>query len=153
MTAQKFVPDFTFEEFQAAALQAQKNGAFKSGYADLPALATPHALNKELSDLKQSLFDASFEPMTTDKSPSGGKDIIQASSNSFYGPGVTLAELDKFQDKYSLNSNVVKGSDGKLTEEVWRAGTPDGKIPAGLYAVYLKKANEYLANAQKVADA
>ncbi len=151
-TAQKFLPEFTFEQLQSAALQAQKNGAFKSDYADLPALPTPEALNKELSDLKQSLFDPSFEPMITAKSPSGGKDIIQASANSFYGPGVTLADLDKFQDKYPLNSNVVKGSDGKLTEEVWRAGTPDGKIPAGLYAVYLKKANGYLANAQKVAD-
>ena len=152
MTAQKFLPEFTYEQLQAAALQAQKNGAFKSGYADLPALATPEALNKELADLKTSLFDATFEPMITAKNPQGGKDIIQASSNSFYGPGVTLADLDRFQDKYPLNSNVVKGPDGKLTEEVWRAGTPDGNVPAGLYAVYLKKANEYLANAQKVAD-
>ena len=151
-TAQKFLPDFTFEQLQAAALLAQKNGAFKQPYADLPALATPESLNKELSDLKQSLFDASFEPMMTAKSPQGGKDIIQASSNTFYGPGVTLAELDKFNDQYSLNSNVVKGADGKLTEQVWRAGTPDGKIPAGVYATYLKRANEYLANAQKVAD-
>jgi dipeptidyl-peptidase-3 len=152
MTAQKFLPDVTFEQFQSAAWKAQRNGAFKSGYADLPALATPDALNKELTDLKASFFDGSFEPMITAKSPQGGKDIIQASSNSFYGPGVTLAKLDKFRDKYPLNSTVVKGPDGKLREEVWRAGTPDGRIPAGLYAVYLKKANEYLAKAQQVAD-
>jgi dipeptidyl-peptidase-3 len=152
MTAQKFLPDVSFEQLQSAALQAQKNGAFKSGYADIPALATPDALNKELDQLKASFFDPNFEPMITAKSPQGGKDIVQESSNSFYGSGVTLADLDKFQDKYSLNSNVVKGPDGTLTEEVWRAGTPDGKIPAGLYAVYLKKANGYLGNAQKVAD-
>ena len=36
---------------------------------------------------------------------------------------------------------------GKLVEEVYRAGTPDGKIPPGLYAQYLKKANEYLEKA------
>ncbi len=152
MTAQKFLPEVTFEQFQSAALQAQKNGGFKFGYADLPALPTPAALNKELDELKPSLFDPNFEPMVTAKSPQGGKDIIQASANSFYGPGVTLADLDKFQDKYPLNSNVVKGSDGTLKEQVWRAGTPDGKIPAGVYAVYLKRANEYLAKAQKVAD-
>ena len=36
LTAQKFLPEFSFEELQAAALQAQKNGAFQSTYADLP---------------------------------------------------------------------------------------------------------------------
>jgi dipeptidyl-peptidase-3 len=47
---------------------------------------------------------------------------------------------------------VVKGDDGNLKEEVWRAGTADGNVPAGVYATYLKKANEFLAEAQKVAD-
>ena len=152
MTAQKFLPEFTFEELQTAAAQAQKNGAFKSGYADLPALDSAEALNKELGELKDSLFDANFEPMITAKSPQGGKDIIQASSNTFYGQNVTLADLKGFEEKYPLNSNVVKGDDGKLEEKVWRAGTADGSVPAGVYATYLKKANEYLANAQKVAD-
>ncbi len=152
LTSQKFLPEFTFEQLQAAALRTQKNGGFKSAYADLPALPTPDALNKELADLKQSLFDPDFEPMTTAKSPQGGKDIIQASSNTFYGPGVTLADMKDFQEKYPLNSRVVKGTDGKLTEEVWRAGTPDGSIAPGVYALYLKKANDYLAKAQAVAD-
>lgn len=151
MTSQKFLPEFTFEDLQKAALQAQKNGGFKSGYADLPALATPDALNKELDELKQSLFDADFEPMITAKSPQGGKDIIQASSNTFY-QGVTQDDLKNFEEKYPLNSTVVKGSDGKLTELVWRAGTPDGSVPPGRFATYLKKANDYLAKAQKVAD-
>jgi dipeptidyl-peptidase-3 len=152
LTAQKFLPDFTFEELQAAAIQAQKNGAFKSGYADLPALDSAEALTKEIADLKDSLFDPEFEPMITAKSPQGGKDIIQASTNSFYGPNVSLADLKDFQEKYPLNSNVVKGDDGNLKEEVWRAGTADGNVPAGVYATYLKKANEFLAEAQKVAD-
>jgi dipeptidyl-peptidase-3 len=51
-----------------------------------------------------------------------------------------------------LNSRVVKGPDGKLREKVYRAGTPDGKIPPGLYATYLKRANGYLAKAQHFAD-
>ncbi len=41
---------------------------------------------------------------------------------------------------------------GKLVEEVYRAGTPDGKIPPGLYAQYLKKANDSLAKARNYAD-
>src|SRR6516225_1719919 len=43
-TGQKFVPDFTFEDLQDAALKVQTGGGFKAGYADLPALATPDAL-------------------------------------------------------------------------------------------------------------
>ena len=152
LTAQKFLPEFTFEELQKAALQAQKNGAFRSSYADLPALTGVDALNKELTDLKPSLFDPDFEPMDTAKSPQGGKDIIQSSANSFYGPGVTLSDLKDFKAKYPLNSRVVKGPDGTLKEEVYRAGTPDGSVPPGLYAIFLKRANEYLAKAQAVAD-
>ncbi len=152
LTAQKFLPEFTFEELKSAALQAQKNGAFQSPYADLPALATPDALTKELGDLQASFFEPNFEPMTTAKSPQGGKDIVQSSANSFYGPGVTLADLKDFKAKYPLNSRVVKGPDGTLKEEVYRAGTPDGSVPPGLYATFLGRANEYLARAQSVAD-
>ena len=100
LTAQKFLPDFTFEELQTAALKAQKNGAFRSPYADLPALTGEDAVKKEVGELKPSIFDPDFEPMTTAKSPQGGKDIIQSSANSFYGPGVTLADLKNFKAKY-----------------------------------------------------
>jgi dipeptidyl-peptidase III len=151
-TSQKFLPDFTFDELKSAALAAQKDGAFKTSYADLPPLATSAELTKELGYLRPSLFDPQFEPMITAKSPQNGKDIIEASSNTFYGKGVTLADLKNFTGKYVLNSRVVKGKDGKLHEEVYRAGTPDGKIPPGLCALYLKRANEYLAKAQRMAD-
>ncbi len=151
LTAQKFTPTFTFEELKEAALAAQKNGAFKARVGELAPLLTAAQLTKEVDELKQSLFDADFEPMLTAKSPKGGHDIIQASSNTFY-EGVTLADLKDFKGANPLNSRVVKGKDGKLREEVYRAGTPDGKIPAGLYATYLKKANQYLAKAQKFAD-
>lgn len=152
LTAQKFLPDFTFDELQEAALRAQKNGAFQSPYADLPPLTTPEALTKEVGDLKQSLFDPSFEPMVTAKSLQGGKDIVQSSSNTFYGPGVTLVDLKDFKAKYVENSRVVRTADGALKEEVYRAGTPDASLPPGIYAVYLTRANEYLAKAQAVAD-
>ncbi len=150
-TAQKFLPAFSFEQLQQAALAAQKSGAFKTRSADLPAITTSAQLNRELDELRASLFDPNFEPMLTAKSPQGGMDIIQASSNTFY-EGVTLADLKDFKGAHPLNSRVVKGADGKLREDVYRAGTPDGKIPAGLYATYLKRANEYLAKAQTFAD-
>jgi len=150
-TAQKFLPEFGFEELKQAALAAQGDGAFKTASADLPPLSTPAQLTGELDELRSSLFDPDFEPMTTAKSPRGGLDIIQASSNTFY-QGVSLADLKDFLGRYPLNSRVVKGPDGKLREEVFRAGTPDGKIPAGLYATFLKRANEYLTKAQPFAD-
>ena len=152
LTSQKFLPEFTFGDLQKAALQAQKNGAFRSPYADLPPITGTDALNKELNELKQSLFDPEFQPMTTAKSPQGGKDIVESSANTFYGPGVTLADLKDFKAKYPLNSRVVKGTNGTLKEEVYRAGTPDGSVPPGLYAIFLKRANDYLAKAQAVAD-
>ena len=152
LTAQKFVPDFTFEELQTAALKAQTNGGFQSRYADLPVFSGEEALKKELGDLKASIFDPEFEPMMTAKSPQGGKDTVQSSANSFYGPGVTLADLKDFKSKYPLNSRVVKLPDGSLKEEIYRAGTPDGSAAPGLYATFLKRANDYLAKAQAVAD-
>jgi dipeptidyl-peptidase III len=149
-TSQKFVPGFSFDELRQAALTAQKNGAMKTACGDLPPLSSQAALERELNDLKAAFFDVGFEPMTTAKSPQGGKDIIQASSNTFY-EGVTLAGLKAFHDQHALNSRVVRGQDGALREEVYRAGTPDGKVAPGLYATYLKKAIACLEKAQAAA--
>ena len=151
LTSQKFLPGFTFEELKQAALIAQKDGAFSSKSGDLPAITTTAELNTELEELRASFFDANFEAMLTAKNPGGGLDSIQASSNTFY-EGVTMADLKDFHDTHPLNSRVVRGKDGKLEEEIYRAGTPDGKVAPGLYATYLKRANEYLAKAQRVAD-
>jgi dipeptidyl-peptidase-3 len=150
-TSQKFLPTFTFEELKEAALKAQANGAFTTGYADLPALATPDALQRELDALRPSLFDPNVEPTITAKTPPAGQDIIQASSNTFYR-GVSLQDFKTFTEKYPLNSRVVKGPDGAIREEVYRAGAPDGSVAPGLYAVYLKKAIEFLEKARAVAD-
>ena len=150
-TAQKFLPTFTFEELKQAALTGQRHGAMKTAYGDLPPLATQAQLNKELEELKASLFDPTFQPMTTAKSPEAGKDIIQASSNNFYS-GVSLADLKGFKEQHPLNSRLVKGKDGKLHEEIYRAGTTDGRVPPGLYATYLRRANQYLEKARAVAD-
>jgi len=151
ITSQKFLPSFTFEELLLAASSAQQNGAFGNAYADLPPLKSEAEVKREVDALRAPFFDATFEPMEIAKSPAGGKDVIQASSNTFY-PGLSLEDLKGFQDKYSLNSRVVRDSDGKLTELVYRAGTPDGKVPPGLYATFLKKADDYLEKAQALAE-
>jgi len=128
-TGQKFLPEFTFEELRAAAG---------------PRFAM------EVSELKASLFDPDFEPMTTAKSPRGSLDILQASSNTFY-EGMSLADTQGFHELYPLNSRLVKAG-GKLEEEVYRAGTPDGKVSPGLYAEYLHRANDMLERARAYAD-
>jgi dipeptidyl-peptidase-3 len=152
LTSQKFVPTFTFDELKQAALAAQHNGAMKTPYGDLPPIMTPAQLAKELDDLRASFFDPAFEPMTTAKSPKPGEDLLKASSNTFY-EGVTIADLKDFHEEHRLNSRVIKDRDGKLRELVYRAGTPDGKVAPGLYAVYLKKAVDCLEKARTFADA
>jgi dipeptidyl-peptidase-3 len=150
-TGQKFLPSFTREELSHAAARARQNGAFAAAYADLPALKTAQEVGRELTALEKPIFDAAFEPTITAKTPPAGLDILQASSNTFYRR-VTLAELKGFNEKHPLDSRVVKLPDGTIREEVYRAGTPDGRVPPGLYAAYLSKAVGYLEKARAVAD-
>jgi dipeptidyl-peptidase III len=149
-TSRKFLPSFTADDLETAAQRAQANGAFQAAYADLPALRTPDDLRKELQDLRPALFDANFESMITAKTPPPGKDILQASSNTFY-EGVTLADLQSFTEHYPLNSRIVKDAGARLREDVYRAGTADGSVPPGLYATYLKKAIQCLQQARMFA--
>ena len=111
---------------------------------------TAASFEKEITELRPSLFDPNFEPTITAKTPPAGLDILQASANNFYS-GVTLADLKNFTEHYPLNSRLAKVN-GRLVEEVYRAGTPDGRVPPGLYAEYLAKANSYLAKAAEVAE-
>ncbi len=122
-TSVKFLPDFTSAELRAAAEQASKNGAV---------LGSATGLEKELQELDKPLFDPTFEPMLTDKNPANGADPLVASSNNFYS-GVTLKDLVGFTEHYALNSRLTM-QDGKLVEDVYRTGTPDGTVPPGRYA-------------------
>ncbi|MGD0965504.1 MAG: peptidase M49 [Candidatus Acidiferrales bacterium] len=124
-TSRKFLPDFTPAELSAAAEQARKNGASQLGPAT--------ALGKNLAELQKPIFDPDFEPMLTVKNPPNGEDPLAASSVNFYSD-VTLKDLAGFTERYALNSRVTKGDDGKPAEEVYRAGTQDGKVLPGRYA-------------------
>ena len=119
LTARKFVLTCTPDALAAAAAQAAKNGAtFAATTADR---ATPEAaLAALLTRLRPIFFDAAFDPMVTQKTPEGGKDILQASANNLYS-GVTTADLKGFTERYGLNSRLVK-QNGKLVEEVYKVG-------------------------------
>src|SRR6202142_1223897 len=71
--------------------------------------------------------------MLTLKNPPNGQGPNHAAAGNFYA-GVTLKDLADFTEHYALNSRVTKGDGGKPAEEVYRAGTQDGKIPPGRYA-------------------
>jgi dipeptidyl-peptidase-3 len=122
-TSVKILPDFTAAELRAAAEQASKNGAV---------LGSATGLAKELRELDKPFFDPAFEPMLIMKNPKNGQDPLEASSNNFYS-GVTLKDLTGFTEHYALNSRLIM-QDGKLVEEVYRTGTPDGTVPPGRYA-------------------
>ncbi len=142
-SSRKFVPEFTPAELQAAAHRALENGANLG--AD-----SPQALDALLNRLSRPIFDADYKPMLTVKAPPPGQDQLTASANNLYS-GVTSAEVARFTQKYELNSRLVKQG-GRLVEEVYRAGTPDGKIPAGRYAQFLNRAIAHLELAAQQAD-
>jgi len=151
-TAQKFLPEFTFEELQEAGAGAVRNGLrIGDPYGAGKPIQAEAEFATEIAELKPALFDPNFEPMITAKSPQGGLDILQASANNFYA-GMKLADVKGFHERYPLNSQLVKTKDGKLAEVVYRAGTPDGRIPPGKYAPFLKKAIDYFQKARAFAE-
>ncbi len=133
LTSQKVMPGFTLADLKHALEQA--------GHGDL---------SGEADALAQSLFDPDFEPLITAKNPVGGKDIIQSSANNFYF-GVSLADLKGFTEKYRLNSRVTR-ENGKIVEQVYRAGTSDGKVPPGFYAEYLRRAIDAFTKSKAYAE-
>src|SRR6476620_3826980 len=53
LTSLKFVPSFTPMELMDAAVKAQAAGAFRTAYADLPALPDADALRREVTELQR----------------------------------------------------------------------------------------------------
>jgi dipeptidyl-peptidase-3 len=123
LTARKFVLTCTPEAFAAAAAQAAKNGARF-------AIPSGETLDAALTRMRPLFFDAKVDPMVTQKTPEGGKDILQASANNLYS-GVAMADLKGFTERYGLNSRLVK-QNGKLVEEVYKVG---GKYDPQIRAV------------------
>jgi len=120
LTARKFLLKCAPEAFAAAAKTAVKNGATIAG-------AGGESLEAMLARLKPAFFDAGVEPIVTNKTPGPGKDILTSSANNLY-VGVTMKGLEHFEERYALNSRLVKQT-GKLVEEVYRVGGKyDGQI-------------------------
>ena len=113
LTARKFVMKCTPAAFAAAAATAARTGAkFPLGKGE--------SLDAMLARLQPLFFDASVDPIVTNKTPGSSKDILNASANNLY-VGVTMNDLHGFTEQHPLNSRLVK-QNGKLVEEVYRVG-------------------------------
>ncbi len=123
LSARKFVLTCTPAALIAAARAAANAGA---SFPTRPG----ESLEQLLTRLQPMFFDPAFEPMVTAKTPPPGKDIITASSNNLYA-GVTLAEVEAFDERYGLNSRLAK-QNGRLVEEVYKV---DGRYGRQIAAI------------------
>ena len=109
LTARKFVLQLTREQLVAAMQAAARAGATFAG--------KPDALLDRLSPM---LFDPAVDAVVTNKTPGQGRDILEASASNMY-VGVRMSDVGTFDERYGLNSRLVK-RDGRLVEEVYRVG-------------------------------
>jgi dipeptidyl-peptidase-3 len=123
LTARKFVLKCSPEAFFAAAAAAQKAGAKFPLKAD-------ESLEVLLKRLQPMFFDQTVDPIVTNKTPGPGNDILASSANNLY-VNVTMKDLAGFDEKYPLNSRLVK-QNGRLIEEGYRVG---GKYDAQIRAI------------------
>ncbi|MCO8124648.1 dipeptidyl peptidase 3 [Stieleria sp. TO1_6] len=134
LTAQKNLLDCTPKALEAAVSSAVAAGASMPASGD--------DLQELLKTLQPVFFDPDFETHVTQKSPGEGVDILTASANNLY-VDVTSEDLQGFQERYPLNSQLVKNADGELVENVYRSGL-DALVPAGMYARPIAKIVEHL---------
>jgi dipeptidyl-peptidase-3 len=139
LTARKFVLKLTPDAFKAAVHASAKTGGarYQTGQ---------ESIDQKLARLQPMFFDPAFDPIVTNKTPGPGKDILQASANNLYS-GVSLADLKGFDEKYGLNSRLVKRNDkqnGTLVEEVYKVG--------GKYGNYISEIIKHLEAAKPFAE-
>jgi dipeptidyl-peptidase III len=113
LTSRKFVLKCSAADLLSVAEAAERKGArFPRGAGE--------SLRGLIGRLEGAFFDPDVDPMVTSKTPPPGFDILTASANNLYD-GVSLEDLDGFQERFGLNSRLVKRAGG-LVEEVYRAG-------------------------------
>jgi dipeptidyl-peptidase-3 len=141
LTARKFVLRCTRDAFRAAAHAAACAGA------TFPCRAG-ESIDALLDRLEGPFFDPDVDPLVTSKTPGADRDILTASANNLYD-GVTMAELAGFQERYGLNSRLVK-RDHALVEEVYRVGGRYGGHIARIVG-HLRDARPYATPAMRTA--
>jgi dipeptidyl-peptidase-3 len=119
---EKFVPEFSAEYLrQVSPLDETEEGA-----------------------LERVIFDPDYLPKRVNKAD--GEDLVLTSACNFYD-GVTQAEAEACELKFSLNSTLVKRN-GRIEEDVWRIGGRYGETIAHI-VYWLRKAQEVCENEQQ----
>jgi dipeptidyl-peptidase III len=141
LTARKFVLRCSPEAFRDAAHAAAATGA------SFP-LSCGETLDALLTRVEPLFFDPDVDTIVTNKTPGKGKDILSSSANNLY-VGVSMADLETFEEKHPLNSRVVKEGD-RIVEEVYRVG---GKYDKEIRAIvgHLEAAVPYATPTMAVA--
>ena len=137
LTARRFVMETTPAAFADAVRAAARAGA------RFP-LRDGEDLDRLAARMTPLFFDPDFEPTVTSKTPGPGEDMLLASANNLY-KGVSMADLETFDEEYPLTSRLVK-VDGRLVEEVYRVG---GKYSAEISEIirHLEAAIPYASEA------
>ncbi|TNF31111.1 MAG: dihydrofolate reductase [Deltaproteobacteria bacterium] len=149
-STKKFFPEFTKEDFAKFVACADPKAL------PLADGETPEQLRARLEPI---LFDATVAAQGVVLDPE--QDMVVASSNNFYGHGITQQEVEAYyaakkdpNDPHpvmpGLNSKLVKGEDGQLVERVWKI---DGMYGAAIAEIvkWLEKASEVAENAEQKA--
>jgi dipeptidyl-peptidase-3 len=111
LTSRKFVLTCTREAFREAVDAAARDGA-------LFPVRAGETIEMLLDRLDGPFFDPDVDTLVTNKTPGDGRDILQASANNLYD-GVSMAELEGFEERHGLNSRLARRN-GSLVEEVYR---------------------------------
>ena len=113
LTARKFVVGMTPAAFGAGVAAAAMAGAtFPTRDGE--------TLTQMVARLTPLFFDPDVDPIVTNKAPGPGEDMLLSSANNLY-KGVSMADLEGFEERYPLTSRLVKVN-GRLVEEVYKVG-------------------------------
>lgn len=101
----------------------------------------------------KAIFDPTFDAKKVNLDPE--KELIKGSAVNFYSPNMTEKDVDAYYAKvidkknqepisYGLNSQLVKNTDGSITENVWKVG--------GMYSKSIEQVVYWLEKAAGVAE-
>jgi dipeptidyl-peptidase III len=113
LTARRFVMRVTADRLRDALIAVAANGGVFPLHRD-------ESIEAFAGRVGPLFLDAATEPMVTNKSPEDGGDILLSSACNLYDH-VSMADLEAFEERYSLNSRLVKDERG-IVEEVYRVG-------------------------------
>ncbi len=125
LTARKFVLTCSADAFATAVRQAAAEGAAFPVHDG-------ETLDDMLTRMQPWFFDPAVDPIVTSKTPPAGEDILTASANNLYR-NVSMADVAGFDEKYALNSRLVK-ENGRLVEQPYRVGGMYSKAISAIVA-------------------